>query len=159
LISLDAAGHVWNRWVLSYNGSTQKSVLEKLFGGTEPWRIAVVIVIAGLLVGLSLFFYFYLDNRKRPLTIEVRLVKHFLKKAEGLGIKRRPEETIARFAKRIAAEKSELAKSALILSVLFESVTPFAKMNKGPQNKFLLTVHQRPFRVDKIQSHYQKSMF
>ena len=119
---IDAAGYVWNRWVLSYNGSTQKSVLEKLFGGTEPWRIAVVIVVAGLLVGLSLFFYFYLDNRKRPLTIEVRLVKRFLKKAECLGIKRRPEETIARFAKRIAAEKPELAKPALALSVLFESV-------------------------------------
>ena len=120
---VDAVGYVWNRWVVSYDSQSQKSVLEKLFGGAEPWRIAMIVVIASLVLGLALFLYFYLINLKRPLPIAIRLIDKFISKAESLGIKQSQGETVSSFARRVAVERPELAQPTLALAAIFDRIT------------------------------------
>ena len=103
----DAAGYVWNRWVLSYDSDKQNRLLTRLFGGVEPWRIGVgfIVVIVLLLGGYTLLVVRPKWQRHTPLQ---RALKVFDSTARQYGLVRAPDETIAAFSLRIAQEKPEL---------------------------------------------------
>ena len=118
----DAIGYAWNRWVLSYDNRSQQGLLEKLFGGTEYWRIALVVMLASFMIGAGFYLYFVLSNRARHVPQEVRLINRFIKKAKKLGIEPNQGETISSLIKRITVKYPELADPAIELGGLFERV-------------------------------------
>ncbi|HEY7773822.1 MAG TPA: DUF3488 and transglutaminase-like domain-containing protein [Marinagarivorans sp.] len=103
---LDAAGYVWNRWVLSYDSDKQNRLLTQLFGGVEPWRVGLGIVgVVILLTGLyTLVVIRPKWQRQTPL---VRALKRFDRQCQRWGLIRQPDETLAAFCRRFADHQPE----------------------------------------------------
>ncbi|WP_053980867.1 transglutaminaseTgpA domain-containing protein [Marinagarivorans algicola] len=103
---MDAAGYVWNRWVLNYDTGKQSELFARWFGGTEPWRIGAVFIglIAGMLGGYTLWVIRPHRSRKTPLQ---KAIEQFDKTCLKLGYVRYREESLALFAHRLAEQKKE----------------------------------------------------
>ncbi len=120
---IDAIGYAWNKWVLAYDNKSQQSLFEKLLGGTEIWRIAMLFVVASLSIALCFYLYFILSNRDKPVAKEIRILKQFYKKAKRMGLEPVRGETVSRFVKRLAEKYPDYAASAAIVADLFERIS------------------------------------
>jgi transglutaminase-like putative cysteine protease len=107
---MDAAGYVWNRWVLSYDAEKQNRLLTQLLGGIEPWRIGVgfCALIGGL---LGLYTLLVIKPRWRTKTPFERALLRFDRSCQQLGVSRQQDESLAAFAQRLAAAKPKLKKA------------------------------------------------
>ncbi len=96
----DLLGYKWHRLVLSYDDESQRSVFEKMFGGTELWRLALWFV--GLTGGsLAIIFVFtFLGGKRKHKHVETRSYQIFLKKLARNGLARKTGETPTAFAER-----------------------------------------------------------
>jgi len=101
--------YLWQTNVLGYDGDTQGGILQRLLGGTDPWRVALFFVggIGGM---LSLYYIWSFLRFKRPQQApELRLLLAALRRLERYGIRRSPQETPVAFAQKVAKEKPALA--------------------------------------------------
>ena len=104
---LDAAGYVWNRWVLSYDSDKQNKLLTRLFGGVEPWRVGLsfIVIIVLLLGAYAVMVIRPKWQRSTPLQ---RALNIFDSTTKQLGLQRERDETIAAFCSRLAVQQPEL---------------------------------------------------
>ena len=63
-LKMDVLAYRWHRSVLSYNSESQQGVLEKLLGGTQPWRILIALIGVGALSFFSLVLLRYVKSKR-----------------------------------------------------------------------------------------------
>lgn len=74
--ALDYLNHGWNKWVLNYDEQTQQGFLKRLLGRYSPWRIGLVLLGIGVLVGGLLVLWLFRESlfrREPPVAREYRL--------------------------------------------------------------------------------------
>ncbi len=117
---MDLLEHQWNLWVVGYDASTQKSVLEDLLGEVTPAKIGIAIAIGGgvslLLVAIALFW----RRWPQPRHPAEKAFTAFCSTMERHGLGRMPGETPASYLHRLGdlayldgAHVARLAQSAL----------------------------------------------
>ncbi len=109
-LQYDALTYRWQAWVVGFNSEQQFDLLRSWFGEVSARRFAVVFLLSWgavlLLVAASLL--------RQPRTHRLSaLDREYLKLCDRLargGIARRPGETPAQFAERVAAEQPQWAE-------------------------------------------------
>lgn len=106
---LDAVSYNWHQWVLGYDSDRQMSVLKRLFGGTEAWRIGAFFV--AIITGFLLIYFIFLTWKG---AVEYRypeqaLYAKFVKKLQRKGFSPEVGETPLAFSERISREKKQWA--------------------------------------------------
>lgn len=119
----DAANYVWQRWVLNYDTKAQEGLLSRLLGGTESWRVTLVLIGLGLL-GAAIFAWMMM--RRRPSQVlrrEMLAIKKLEQKLAQLGYRRTPGETLGDFIQRILTSAPQHASSLHNIHQLFVQIT------------------------------------
>lgn len=128
-LKMDSMNYSWHRWVLNYDEEGQKSLLQRLFGSSAPWVIAIAI-IAGSVVAVSLYFVVTMISRRKIYDSETSkyYARHLLT-LEKLGFMKAPDETPMAFAQRVAKEKPTLEKYLYRIAALHNNIA-YAGNNK-----------------------------
>ncbi len=116
---LDATNYLWSRWVLSYNADKQKQLLQRLLGGGDPWRIGLAFICLMSLL-LALYTLLVIRPKWQRGTPLQRAVNKFARTCQRWDMHRKPNESIARFAMRLAVKQPELAASCQSLAEISE---------------------------------------
>lgn len=102
-LKLDYFNYLWVRWVLGYEGDSQRLLLQQL-GLLSPWRMALWagIGVGGMFVGLLLWLHWrqWWLRHEHPVTRRYRQLCHAYAR---YGIERLPAETPLQYAQRVAA--------------------------------------------------------
>ena len=118
----DAATYLWQRWVLSYDEEAQEGLLRRWLGGSEPWRIALWLIGAGL-VAAALFAWLMSHRRQlHPLRPEARLMLKLERKLAGRGFKRAPGEAPGAFLQRVGTQVSGLQQPLAEIYQHYEAI-------------------------------------
>ncbi len=96
----DLLGYKWHSLVLDYDDEGQKNLFEKLFGGTQIWRIALWFVGACIVILLSTLALALYSGTNKHRSRELQLYQRFQKKLARRGLLRSPGETPSAFAAR-----------------------------------------------------------
>ncbi|MCR6653986.1 MAG: DUF3488 and transglutaminase-like domain-containing protein [Cellvibrionaceae bacterium] len=115
----DSIGYNWNRWILNYDRDSQQNLFSDLLGDTSPWRVGVAFAAASFTL-----FAFYaavqILRRRRPRrSQEERLIQAVLRKIDGWGYVRKPEETLGQFAVRVAESNPVMARELATIARLY----------------------------------------
>jgi len=101
---MDALSFSWQKFVLNYDESNQRSFFNNVLGGADAWRVALFLLCS---VGLCLLIYFLWNvqplKRERRNRFE-RLYQQHLRDLEKKGYIRSAHETPIKFAERVGAE-------------------------------------------------------
>ena len=126
----DVLGYHWHRWVLDYDDENQKSLFEKLLGGTEVWRVALLFA-GGCGAVLALYALMLLVTRENaPLRAEDKIYKRFLVKLSRRGIQRNKHEAPMDFAKRAGKLQPELQRSVENITRLYCAIAYQGQMER-----------------------------
>lgn len=119
----DALEYSWNRWVLNYDNDSQRSLLERLLGQYDPWRVglAFVAVCSAILAAYAAFAH--LRKQRAPATIGQKLLRPVLRRLERRGVSRRADETLGQLAERVRASDPELAEYLTQLGYWYSKLT------------------------------------
>lgn len=101
-LQLEAMNYKWTVWVLNYEGQVQVDVLRSLLGEVTPTRIAIMVLMTGLIV-FALMAWNMLQGA-RHLAPEQRMYLGMCKALQGIGLRRNPSEGPIDFAVRITAD-------------------------------------------------------
>lgn len=119
---LDAFSYSWHQWVLGYDTRTQQGLFERIFGGTQVWRIAGGF---GLAVSLMLLIYYLMLTRGgKPQfsSEEARLFGRLLSRLKRRGYQMKAGETPLQFAERIQISEPHWGKEVVDLTQLFVAI-------------------------------------
>lgn len=116
---MDAAGYVWNRWVLGYDSRRQNEFLSRWLGGVEPWRIGVGFIGIAALI-LIIYALMVIRPQWRRQSKLQRALLRFDKVTRQKGLLRQPGESIAAFCARLAEDVPEWAAPSKLLGKLSE---------------------------------------
>lgn len=117
----DAVNYHWSRWVLNYDNSRQQQLLSSWLGGTDLWRIALLVLVVGAAILMSLMVN--LLWRRRP-TFKHREDYYYArfnrKLMARIGLGREVGEAPRDFALRIIAVRPDLSESINQITKLYE---------------------------------------
>jgi transglutaminase-like putative cysteine protease len=118
----DAVNNQWNKWVISYSSSKQKSLLAK-FGlrpGSRSGWAAAIIPAAALICGIGLCYFIGFSKKKaaRPDSVQQSYLK-FCHKLERIGLYRKPFIGPQDFAAMVLASRADLKPKALEIINLY----------------------------------------
>jgi transglutaminase-like putative cysteine protease len=105
----DALNNKWNQWVLSYGVERQADLLGWLSLGGLSWQnmaILLLAVVGAMLVGMVIFM---LKRERQAEDAIVRTYQAFCRKLARRGLSRRSYEGPVDFARRVAAQRPDLA--------------------------------------------------
>ncbi len=112
LYVFESMQHRWNLWVVGYDTEMQTRYLADVLGKVTPARVALAMLFGGAvslaLVVLSLFW----RRRPPPDHPAQRAFRRFAQRMDRNGLTRRPEETPARFLRRVNATRGRTATDA-----------------------------------------------
>lgn len=115
----DELNYHWHRLVLGYDNEQKISLLKNLLGGTDPWRILLVMLASIFLPIGFISGWWYLKRSHSTLSPAAKLYVKFCKQLEKQGIVRAPNEAALAFAKRVTIERPELAGRINQVSEIF----------------------------------------
>ena len=99
-LNWDKVNYQWHRWVIGYDNQLQISLVKKLLGGVDAWRIGLLILLVVSAVLLPILLMVYWPRRKiRPAPLLISLQK-LDRKIAGLKVYRHKGETLAAFLER-----------------------------------------------------------
>jgi transglutaminase-like putative cysteine protease len=105
----DALNNKWNQWVLSYGVERQANLLGWLSLGGLSWQntaILLLAVVGAALVGMVIFM---LTRERQAEDAIVRAYQAFCRKLARRGLSRRSYEGPVDFARRVTAQRPDLA--------------------------------------------------
>ena len=111
----DGLNYRWQRWVLSYDEDVQSQWLQDLLGQVTATRLAIVLVVPGV-VFLFILSLFTLSNKSKPNAKRVKLYHYLIKVLQRKGIEPILGETPTQYCQRAMLVLPE--KQALIESLL-----------------------------------------
>lgn len=96
---MDSAQYAWRRYVLAFDHSSQKALLEKIFGEFSIQKTA--LIVAGLFIGIMLLWVIFLGlfRKGESESIEHQLYRRFCAVLAGKGVKKSPSQTPNDFGK------------------------------------------------------------
>ncbi|WIO75635.1 DUF3488 and transglutaminase-like domain-containing protein [Porticoccaceae bacterium LTM1] len=121
-LQLDSINYYWANWVLGYERQ-QQSLLERLLGGAEHWRIGSFLVGAGILIVIVLALPLFLSRRSRHhRDLADRIFAKLCRKLAKSGIERQPGEGPRSYRTRLELSDDARAKQAARLVGLYERI-------------------------------------
>jgi transglutaminase-like putative cysteine protease len=105
----DALNNKWNQWVLSYGVERQANLLGWLRLGGLSWQNTAILLLAALGAALVGMVIFMLKRERQAEDALVRAYQAFCRKLARRGLSRRPYEGPVDFARRVAAQRPDLA--------------------------------------------------
>ena len=99
---VDMLDYQWSQWVLSYDNDMQQSLLTRLLGSLDAWRMVSFVVGGGAAI---LFLYLLLYNLRfggASYSVEQKLYYKLQKKIESRGVTLAPGETPSEYLARAA---------------------------------------------------------
>lgn len=106
----DTLSYSWQRWVLNYDNDKKDAFLSRWFGGSGPWRVALVFIGVCALCVTAIVVLYWLRQRPPPPTPEDRLIKTLIRRLGAMGYERAPEETLRDYLQRVGREQPALAE-------------------------------------------------
>lgn len=118
--SWDAINHHWDQWVLGFDQEQQIGLFARLGFGIVSWRELAWGLGIGLALLLGVIAAFTLWPGGGPAPDKVQaLYLRYCKKLERIGLGRSPSEGPLDFARRVRAERPELAHTADTVTNLY----------------------------------------
>ncbi|MEJ8566480.1 DUF3488 and transglutaminase-like domain-containing protein [Elongatibacter sediminis] len=115
VLQMDYVDYVWGTWVLGYD-KRQFEFLQDLLGRITFARVGLLFLLAVALSALPYLLVRWVQaHREKPDPRDV-LIRKFCDKLARAGSPRRKGEGILDFARRIAAQRPELAPAALAIA-------------------------------------------
>ncbi len=99
-LSWDKVNYQWHRWVIGYDNQLQFSLVKKLLGGVDAWRIGLLILLVVSAILLPVLLMAYWPRRKTRSDPLLTSLQKLDKKIAGLKVYRRKGETLAAFLER-----------------------------------------------------------
>lgn len=119
----DLVNYRWSRWVLEYDQGLQSELLSDWLGGTDPWRIALFVVLGGgSVVGLIVLVLLW-RQRARYAYPGDRYYALFCRKLARKGLARQSGEAPRDYARRVAEESPALADQVRRVTHYYELVS------------------------------------
>lgn len=119
----DLVNYRWSRWVLEYDQGLQSELLSDLLGGTDPWRIALFVLLGGgFVVGLIVLVLLW-RQRARYTYPGDRYYALFCRKLARQGLERRSGEAPRDYASRVSEQRPELADQVRRVTHCYELVS------------------------------------
>ena len=115
VLQMDYLDYAWGTWVLGYD-RRQLAFLQSLLGQVTAARLGLLFAIAA---GVSLLPYLVvrlLNRRRDKADPRDTLIRLFCAKMARAGLPRRSGEGILDFARRVAAQRPDLAAEALAIA-------------------------------------------
>lgn len=141
-LKMDSMNYSWHRWVLNYDEEGQKSLLQRLFGSSAPWVIAIAIIVGSVTTVLLYFLVTMISRRKIYDSETSKYYARHLLALEKLGFIKTPDETPMVFAQRVAKEEPKLGKYLYRIAVLHNNITYAG--NNTYVNDFIKAVRHFP---------------
>lgn len=139
----DAVNNAWNQWVLGYDRAQQERLLQRLGLLHLGWQGVALGALGaiGLLLGLVLLMLLRgVRGRRDELA---RLYARYGKKLRAVGLVQRPHEGAAAFARRIAAQRPDLAFASAMIA---DGYNALRYGDAEPQRLAALRARIRAFR-------------
>ena len=105
----DALNNKWNQWVLSYGVERQADLLGWLSLGGLSWQNTAILLLAAVGAALVGVVIFILKRERQTEDAIVRAYQGFCRKLARRGLNRRSYEGPVDFARRVAAQRPDLA--------------------------------------------------
>ncbi len=115
----DALNHQWNRWVLGFDQKRQRELLQKMGLGRLEWRWLIGIMAGLLILSVGLIGAFTFLRRPRQRDPVLRLYQQFCERLEKAGFVRGASEGPGDFARRVIAQRPDLASAVKLISNLY----------------------------------------
>ena len=122
-LQLDLWNYNWQRWVLNYDQSQQKSLLAKLIGNINWLNAGVVLLLSVASVLGCIALYLWVTNKPVRPAEEVVLFNRFLKKCKSNGHQKKNSETARVFVERIIRVYPLKREPLVRILTLFEAIT------------------------------------
>ncbi|MFC6632328.1 transglutaminase TgpA family protein [Microbulbifer taiwanensis] len=121
----DMINYRWYQTVISFDSDKQQNLLQRILGEVSPLRLATFIAVpmAAALLGILLWLWF--SGRGETLPATSRLYRKFCRRMARAGMARRSGEAPRDFARRVRAEKPELAPMVERITAAFEKAAYF----------------------------------
>jgi transglutaminase-like putative cysteine protease len=101
----DNVNYQWHRWVLGYDNQLQMSLVKKLLGGLDSWRILLFLMLAVAIVIVPIAIKSFWPVKEQDPTL--RLLKKLEKKLRRIGVERAASETLNAYIQRAALHSNE----------------------------------------------------
>ncbi len=105
---LDAISNGWNQWMLNYDRSKQKSLMQRLGLDPDNWQQLVGLLAVMLAIALGIVALISLRPKQKPDPVET-VYREVLQRLEGLGVVKSKGETAGKLALRVQAELPQYA--------------------------------------------------
>lgn len=120
-LQMNALDYYWARWVVGYH-QQQSGLLARWFGSADPWRLALLLIGAGAVTGLSLLF-FTLRRSASPARDAVDAAYlRFCDRLARAGVCRAAGEPPRVFAARAALALPRHADAIQAITALYEQL-------------------------------------
>ncbi len=120
-LRLDYLDYVWTKWVLNYQDK-QTSLLGRILGKVEPWRIAVFFIASGALALVPVFLMTWLGRRTARRDPVDHLYEVFCGRLKRAGLARHKGEGPRAFAHRVCRRYPSLAEEVAEITRVYEQV-------------------------------------
>ncbi|MFC1812114.1 DUF3488 and DUF4129 domain-containing transglutaminase family protein [Thermodesulfobacteriota bacterium] len=110
----DALNNYWNRWVMGYSYSRQKTILSKIGIEIGSWKgsakaMLLAVSLAGLFI-LSCYFFIVFKKASRKRDAVQQIYTAFCTKLGKAGFPRRPEQGPLDYARMVSSARKDLEK-------------------------------------------------
>lgn len=136
----DNINYNWHRWVLGYDASTQRSLLERLGLDATNWK-HIAIGIAVTLGSFILFISVWLTrrNRQKPRDSVSRWYNVFCQRLANAGFKREAHEGPNDFAARVSRGRQDLASDVELITRFYQQL----RYGRNPPARLFSQFQQR----------------
>ncbi len=141
----DQLSYNWHRWVINYDRDLQVNFLQAWLGGTDPWRIALALMLVAGVSLLAVFLWGWWQARGPRGNPADKYYRSFCRKMSAVGLARDKRETPRIYALRIRLERPDLALAIHQISQCYERVS----YSQEPQALLDLARAVRQFRPRK----------
>lgn len=116
----DMINYRWYQTVISFDSDKQQNLLQRVLGEVSPLRLAMFIAVPVSAALLGILLWLWLSGRGKRLPAASHLYRKFCQRMARAGMARRPGEAPRDFARRVRAERPELAPMAERITAAFE---------------------------------------
>ena len=116
----DMINYRWYQTVISFDSDQQQSLLKRLLGEISPLRIAVLLAVPAAIALLGILAWLWFSGRGARAPVTSRLYRKFCRRLARAGIERMPGEAPRDFARRVRAERPQLAPMVDHITAAFE---------------------------------------
>ena len=126
----DYLDYMWGAWVLGYNRQ-QAGFLERLLGQVTAFRVGLLFLVAA---GISLLPYLVVrlvNRRQEKPDPRDALIRMFCSKMARAGLPRNTGEGILDFARRVSAERPQMAQEAMEIANAYVALRYEGRTQQG----------------------------